>query len=121
MRRAAVNVYDNLKVYKRGRTTSVTEGRLNGEMTLRIDNPHIQGAILTLKKCLQIERSNDGSIFFDGGDSGSGVFLLEEKTRRLNPLAIAFGMFEDSGTTLACPLENVLSTLNVSIQTSTVA
>lgn len=118
MRRAAVNVYDNLKVYKRGRTTSVTEGRLNGEMTLRIDNPHIQGAILTLKKCLQIER---GRLFFDGGDSGSGVFLLEEKTRRLNPLAIAFGMFEDSGTTLACPLENVLSTLNVSIQTSTVA
>ncbi|MES1922693.1 hypothetical protein MHBO_004217, partial [Bonamia ostreae] len=84
-----------------------------------VDHSHIPGVSLILKKCLHIEHLNDGKeVFFEGGDSGSGVFVLVEdidptKTR-LYPLGILFGL-STNDTALACPLENVLSTLNVSI------
>lgn len=117
MNLATVN--NGVKVYKRGRTTGITKGIFTHKQSQRVDHSHIPGVSLILKKCLHIEHLNDGKeVFFEGGDSGSGVFVLVEDIdptkARLKPLGILFGSYTDD-TALACPLENVLSTLNVSI------
>lgn len=52
-------------------------------------------------------------MFFKIGDSGSGVYLIDRKGSRIQPLGIAFGRY--SGFTLVCKIKHIAERFDLSV------
>lgn len=98
---------------KKGRTTNVTLGFYDGLFLLAQLRFGIEqnGPFYNFKKCYRI-LDNDEE-FFQGGDSGSGVFLIDENSSRIQPLGIAFG--RGIGFTLVCKIKHIAERFQLSV------
>ena len=106
--------YDgSMHVKKTGTTTNETEGiLLNNNFQIRINEGLPKGAFFMFYECFEI--GNLGQFFFSGGDSGSGVFLIDEKDGdRLKALGIAFAQLGTS--TAVCRIGHILDAFDVAV------
>lgn len=99
-------------VKKRGRTTGDTIGKLvednfSVRIYCRVDEYY------EFKNCFGVQKINNETIFFDQGDSGSGVFLIDENDSSLKPLGIAFASFYSE--TVVCKIGQIVDAFNVSV------
>lgn len=53
--------------------------------------------------------------FFDEGDSGSGVFLLDDCNRNMTPLGIAFARGDLTNTTFVCKIQHIVEKFQLSL------
>lgn len=108
--------YDRtIRVIKRGCRTCETEGFLvNGDYSVCLDedpnNP--TGCFFFFNQCFAIEDIYRS--FFDLGDSGSGVFVLENG-KPTRPLGIAFAKHMVTKTTAVCRIDPVIRAFNLCI------
>lgn len=78
-----------VKVIKTGRTTGTTIGNLkNNVLTVRVGKPFVPRGYFTFFNCYEIGNEKNQT-FFKDGDSGSGVYVIENDGT-LKPLGIAF-------------------------------
>ena len=100
-------------VKKTGTTTNETEGiLLDGSLVVRITQGMPQGAFCEFYDCFEI--GHLGPPFFSAGDSGSGVFLIDEKDgNRLKALGIAFAQLGTS--TAVCRIGHILDAFDVAV------
>lgn len=98
---------------KKGRTTNVTLGIYDGLCLLARLLFGIQqnGPFYLFEKCYRILDKDED--FFQGGDSGSGVFLIDKNTSRIHPLGIAFGRC--IGSTLVCKIKHIAERFQLSV------
>jgi hypothetical protein len=108
-------VIDGTQVYKVGRTTGQTKGKVTA---FELDNVVIEYDLGNLRFDNQIEIEGAGSqAFSDGGDSGS---LIVDKDRQAVALLFAGGDQGGSngkGLTYGNPIESVLDALKVDLVT----
>lgn len=105
-----------MRVVKRGSTTGVTEGILRGvHSSGRIDPTVSSGRFYFFKNCLGIRDQQNGPQFFKEGDSGSGVFQIDETNRLLYPIGIAFGRVKYQQLTYVCKIKEIAKKYNLSI------
>lgn len=95
---------ENIEVRKIGKETGTTEGYL----TENILSVKVEGLIF--KNCFAV-RDTNVKRFFESGDSGSGVFLKEEKA--MQALGIAFAFMDNH--TLVCRIDKILDHLDLAI------
>lgn len=101
-------------VKKRGRTTGDTVGKLVGDcMYVCVNSTQVPGLYYEFQNCFAIEQMDIDNIFFDKGDSGSGVFVIDERDNSLKPLGIAFAFY--CSKTAVCKLGQITSAFNVSV------
>lgn len=107
--------YDgSMTVQKRGRTTEKTVGILTsggGSVSIRSKN---NNSFQTFQSCYLIG-DKDNRIFFDEGDSGSAVFLIDKTENKLKPLGIAFARLEFGRETFVCKIDKILQEFNISV------
>ena len=98
---------------KKGATTNVTLGIYDGLCLLATLRFGIQqnGPFYYFEKCYRI--LDDDDEFFERGDSGSGVFLIDRNSSRIQPLGIAFGRC--IGSTLVCNIKHIAERFQFSI------
>jgi hypothetical protein len=96
-----------MKVEKFGRTTGHTKGKVSTRnLDLKVD---FDGIEVEFQDQFEI-KGNNGTMFCDGGDSGSLIF--ESASSRAVGLLFAGA---DDGTTFATPINNVLNEFSVRI------
>lgn len=101
-------------VKKRGRTTGDTVGKLVGDcMYLRVYPTQVHETYYEFQNCFAVEQIDNGPRFFDKGDSGSGVFVIDEKDSSLKPLGIAFAFF--CSKTAVCKIGQITEAFNVTV------
>ena len=98
---------------KKGRTTNVTLGTYDGlcllaKLCFGIEQ---NGPYYYFEKCYRILDTDKE--FFQRGDSGSGVFLIDRNSSRIKPLGIAFGRC--IGFTLVCKIKHIVERFQLSI------
>ena len=103
----------SMHVKKTGTATNETEGiLLDGSLVVRITQGLPQGTFCEFYDCFEI--GNLGQPFFSAGDSGSGVFLIDEKGgNRLKALGIAFAQLGTS--TAVCRIGHILDAFDVAV------
>lgn len=100
-------------VKKRGRTTGDTIGKLVDDcLYICVDSTKVQGRYYVFEKCFAV-KGRDETKFFDKGDSGSGVFLIDKKDKSLKALGIAFAFFQTK--TAVCKIRQITDAFNVSV------
>lgn len=106
-----------VRVVKRGCATGVTKGILRGVLSsVRIDPPDTPGPFNCLNNCVGIfDKDQDKDPFFKPGDSGSGVFQIDETNRSLYPIGIAFGRRNFQQLTCVCKIKDIAEKFNLSI------
>lgn len=100
-------------VTKKGRTTGKTEGILASENdSVCIRNSKVDGKYCIFESCYSIKSLSE-SPFFEGGDSGSGVFLAGENNECNKALGIAFA----SGITktYVCKMREIVEAFNIDV------
>lgn len=98
------------KVTKKGQTTDVTYGHIyKVNHSFRFEPPG-KKRYYFFQNCYCI--SKDGESFFEKGDSGAGVFLIDEQSKILNPLGIGF---IKGKWTYVCKIQHVLERFNLKI------
>lgn len=103
----------SLLVKKRGRTTGDTIGKLVDDcLYICVDSTKVQGRYYVFEKCFAV-KGRDETKFFDKGDSGSGVFLIDKKDNSLKALGIAFAFFQTK--TAVCKIRQITDAFNVSV------
>lgn len=103
---------ENIEVTKTGRTTGITDGDLiDDSMSARIDKTPFSGVFFSFDDLYVVQNQSKDKVFFEGGDSGSGVFLKKQN----QPLGIAIGHSETSPITLVCKIDKVLDKLDLDI------
>lgn len=107
-------LFTSSKVMKRGGATGETEGRLTGDnLSVCVDKgPNVCGFFYRFSRCFSIDIS-DGP-FFEIGDSGSGVFLMENE-RPTKPLGIAFAKHMISQKTAVCRIDKIVEAFGLSV------
>lgn len=106
------NVHGTL-VRKKGKATGITEGILvSGLFTMAITRV-VYPKIYRFDFCYRIIDKPGVRTFFEPGDSGSGVYLIDNGGKK-KPLGIAFarGIY---GDTVACRIENVTRAFDLSL------
>lgn len=68
----------------------------------------------TFENCYLIANKENG-IFFDKGDSGSGVFLKDKTEDKLKPLEIAFAIRQFATGTYVCKIDKILQEFSISV------
>ena len=108
---------EELQVVKKGKTTNVTHGVYGGILLLARLRFGIAstGRYYLFINCYRINDATENNQFFDEGDSGSGVFLIDRQNSRVKPLGIAFGRFNCGHFTLVCKIKHIAEQLNLSI------
>lgn len=107
---------DSMMVKKRGRTTGVTLGKLvDKSCNFKINSKAVKGKYYNFKDCFVVQQINEKSPFFAEGDSGSGVFLIDEKNGSLKPLGIAFAFSHWRLKTYVCKIEQITNAFDVSV------
>lgn len=103
----------SMLVRKRGRTTGDTTGKLVLEcMHVRVHSKEVHGRYYEFENCFAVTQT-DETTFFEKGDSGSGVFLIDEKDSSLKPLGIAFAFYRFK--TAVCKIRQITNAFNVSV------
>lgn len=107
-------LFNSSKVMKRGGATGETRGRLTGDtLSVCVDKgPNVGGFFYRFSRCFSID--SIGGPFFDKGDSGSGVFLMENG-RPTKPLGIAFAMHKISQKTAVCRIDKIVEAFGLSV------
>lgn len=106
----------SLKVTKRGRTTNVTTGTLTeGNSSVRIHSTLKPRCYYSFQNCYTVSDDPENMPFFEEGDSGSGVFLLDDCKRNMTPLGIAFARGDLSNTTFVCKIQHIVQQFELSI------
>ena len=102
------------KVIKKGKISDVTFGKIyKYNVSCRLKHLSQKGEINVLRKCYTIARQKDDTPFMLKGDSGCGVFLIDEKERNLKPLGIGIGIL---GThAVVCKIKHVLDSFDLAI------
>lgn len=104
----------DVKVVKRGNKTGITEGILRGiYSSARIDSMSTPGHFYYFNNCFGVYDQDDGPPFFEAGDSGSGVFLIQN--HMINPIGIAFARQRFKQLTLVCKIKDIAEKFNLSI------
>lgn len=104
----------SILVKKRGRTTGDTTGKLVGScMYVCVHSTQVPGRYYEFQNCFAVEDLKNGPRFFDKGDSGSGVFVIDENDRSLKPLGIAFAFY--CSKTAVCKIGQITNAFNLSI------
>lgn len=102
----------SMMVTKFGRTTGATVGVLKHKiLTVRVDESFLSRGYFAFFNCYSIENANTEN-FFSEGDSGAGVFLIENK-KSLRPLGIAFAHMNSQ--TAVCQINQILNKLDLTI------
>jgi hypothetical protein len=103
-----------MEVIKRGRTTKETVGILKyGAASIRIPTKN-KMAIQIFNNCYVIGHKGN-TVFFEKGDSGSGVFLIDTNDEKLLPLGIAFAKLNSWKETFVCKIDTILQEFDVSV------
>lgn len=104
----------SMSVKKRGRTTRDTTGKLVGDcMYVRVYSKQVPGRYYEFQNCFAVEQTDNSQRFFDKGDSGSGVFVIDENDKSLKPLGIAFAFY--CSKTAVCKIGQITNAFNVSV------
>lgn len=96
---------------KRGGSTGETEGLLTGN-TFNVCVDFNSGGFYYFARCFSI-KSIDRP-FFEQGDSGSGVFLMENG-RPTKPLGIAFAKLLIHNKTAVCRIDKIVEAFGLSV------
>lgn len=100
-------------VRKKGKSTGITEGILvSGLFTIGISRI-VSPKIYRFDYCYRIIDKPGVRKFFEPGDSGSGVYLIDKRGKK-KPLGIAFAR-SIYGDTVACRIENVTRAFDLSL------
>lgn len=100
-------------VRKKGRTTGETEGILiSGTSSVSVVNI-ASPARYQFNYCYEIINKPGLPPFFEPGDSGSGVFVIDRCGKK-KAVGIAFAHRLD-GTTYVCRIDQILHALNVTL------
>lgn len=97
------------KVIKTGRTTGTTVGELTENLiSIKVNSSFSAWGYFSFFNCFAIDTPN----FFKEGDSGSGVFVIEQN-ETLKPLGIAFAFMESY--TVVCSIDTIVDELDLAI------
>lgn len=101
-------------VKKRGRTTGDTTGKLVGDcLYVRVYSTQVYGRYYEFENCFAVKQMDKTKTFFEKGDSGSGVFVIDGKDNSLKPLGVAFASF--CSKTAVCKIGEITNAFNVSV------
>lgn len=101
-------------VTKTGKTTGKTFGYLIQDvMYASFLNPQ-SGRMCILPELYMVKNMNEQDIFFDSGDSGSGVFVVREKPPEI-PLGIGIGISTHGHYTIVCKIDKVIENLGLTL------
>lgn len=101
-------------VTKTGKTTGKTFGYLIQDvMYASFVNPQ-SGRMCILPELYMVKNMNEQDIFFDSGDSGSGVFVVREKPPEI-PLGIGIGISIHGHYTVVCKIDKVIENLGLTL------
>lgn len=101
-----------MSVIKTGRTTGTTVGVLkNNTLSVRVNKSFLSRGYFAFFNCYAIENTSN-EIFFNEGDSGSGVFV-KESDGALKPLGIAFAFLNSQ--TAVCRIDEIVKSLDLTI------
>lgn len=104
----------SMLVKKRGGTTGNTIGKLVGDcMCIRVYSTQAHGRYYEFENCYAVKQNDKGTAFFQKGDSGSGVFLINKEKSSSKPLGIAFALF--CSKTAVCKIREITNAFNVSV------
>lgn len=99
---------------KRGGSTGETEGLLSGNLlSVCVDKDFNLGGFYYFSRCCFSIKSIDRP-FFERGDSGSGVFLMENG-RPTKPLGIAFAKLLINHNTAVCRIDKIAEAFGLSV------
>lgn len=111
--------YDrSMKVLKRGGKTGETEGYLSDDSLsvcldqVSNDNNSDDGSFYFFDRCFGIDSIDRP--FFECGDSGSGVFLIE-RGEQIKPLGIAFAKHLITQKTAVCRINEIVNAFNLCV------
>ena len=106
---------DDVHVIKKGQATGITRGVYGGFfMSEKVDfKPFSTESFFIFENCYRI-LDKDGQ-FFDEGDSGSGVFLIDKKDSNVKALGIAFARSLYQCATLVCKVNHIAERFQLSI------
>ena len=105
-----------MNVTKTGRTTFTTKGRL-GEQVDFVSIPNRAGGFSHFENIYSIRNLLPSEPFFEPGDSGSGVFLIQENGQNNKALGIAFAYDIDNVQTLVCSMKDIVNTFHICVNT----
>lgn len=107
--------YDGSRsVTKRGRTTGDTTGKLVGDcMYVRVYSTQVPVGYYEFQNCFAVEQTDNSQRFFEKGDSGSGVFVIDDNDRSLKPLGIAFAFY--CSKTAVCKIGQITNAFKVAV------
>lgn len=116
--RTTLSVFDdkrmfsrNFNVVKSGKATGTTKGELmHGLLSIKVDSQFSAPGYFAFSNCYAIDESDEGP-FFTHGDSGSGVFVIDNDS--LRPLGIAFAFLHS--TTAVCRVDKIVKELALEI------
>lgn len=102
------------KVIKKGKISDVTFGYIT-DFNFRCRWTHLskKGEIIYLRQCYRIARQTDDKPFMLQGDSGCGVFLIDEQERILKPLGIGFAITKTHS--IVCKIKHVIEYFDLAI------
>nr|XP_034317809.1 uncharacterized protein LOC105338984 [Crassostrea gigas] len=101
------------RVMKRGGSTGETEGLLTGNtLSVCVDKDFSFGGFYYFARCFSIESIDRP--FFEKGDSGSGVFLMENG-KPTKPLGIAFAKLLINHNTAVCRIDKITEAFGLSV------
>lgn len=101
------------KVMKRGGSTGETEGLLTGNtLSVCVDKDFSFGGFYYFARCFSIESIDRP--FFEKGDSGSGVFVMENG-KPTKPLGIAFAKLMINHNTALCRIDKIAEAFGLGI------
>lgn len=108
--------FDNTwKVMKRGKESDLTTGVLHKiEPTVRISFPESR-RYYEFRNCYSIQDETFDKTFFRLGDSGSGVFILDNNDQSIAALGIAFARGVRGHVTYVCKIKDISDEFNLSI------
>lgn len=106
-------LFDLSKVIKRGGATGETEGLLTGNtFSVCVDKDFNFGGFYYFARCFSIK--SIGRPFFERGDSGSGVFLMENG-KPTKPIGIAFAKLLINHKTAVCRIDKIVEAFGLSV------
>lgn len=98
---------------KRGGSTGETEGLLTGNtLSVCVDKDFSFGGFYYFARCFSIESIDRP--FFEKGDSGSGVFVMENG-KPTKPLGIAFAKLMINHNTAVCRIDKITEAFGLSV------
>lgn len=103
----------NMVVTKTGRTTGTTYGYLKDNcLTVKVNRSFLSRGYFAFFNCYAIEDNTDIQPFFLEGDSGSGVYVMENG-KPSKPLGIAFAYLDSQ--TAVCNIAMIVDKLDLQI------